>query len=57
MKDFILWLVHVFYRDASSETHLTPSEEEAKKVFESAKLKGATVALAKVVEIYVGWDE
>lgn len=57
MKDFILWLVHVFYRDASTETHLTPSEDEARLVYESAKLKGATVAIAKVTEIHVGWDE
>jgi hypothetical protein len=56
VKDLILWLVYI-YRDAITEAHLTPSEEEAKRIFESAKLKGTTAAIAKVVEVYFSQDD
>ncbi|MGB9903059.1 MAG: hypothetical protein ACPLQO_00135 [Desulfotomaculales bacterium] len=52
----LMWLVYILYPDLGTEAHLTPSLEEAREIYENAKLKNLAVTLAEVVESHQGWQ-
>lgn len=51
-----MWLVYILYPDLETEAHLTPSEKEARELYEGAKKENLAVTLAQVVEDYPGWQ-